>query len=77
MPTNYYHTGIKRDEKNKNIWKRSSDGVQVNVNGWDSYNGFPVSYNTYDFLYLRLYNDPSENTIQNWPDIPEYFICEY
>jgi len=70
---NHYHTGIRRDEKNGNVWRRSSDGVEVSVDGW--FPGHPLDNG---FLSWNLYDtDTSRNTIVNFPDWLRYFICEY
>jgi len=73
---NWYHTGIRRSETNKNIWIRSADGVQVDLSGWHS-NGFPSSNDSWDFLYWYLGNDSNKNTIFNQRSHSWYFICEY
>ena len=70
-----YHTGIRRDDKNTNIFRRSSDGVQMVLEDW--YPGYPVSDDGWDFLYWYFENNSNKNTIYNLPDHPWYFICEY
>ena len=75
MPYHGYHTGIRRDETNKTIWRRSGDGTQVELDGW--YPGQPDSRDGYDFLYWGIWNDPNKNTIFNERDASYYFICEY
>ena len=72
-----YHTGIRRDETNKTVWRRSADGVQVDLSGWDSYNGYPRNDVGWDFLYWYFYYDEYKNIIYNFSDASHYFICEY
>merc|ERR1719427_2644255 len=71
-----YHTGIRRNESNHQVWRRSSDGAEVQLEGWHS-NGFPRSYAHYKFLYWWFVNDLDKNTIFNYLDYPRPFICEY
>ena len=70
-----YHTGIRKDEDQ--VWRRSSDGAEVKLEGWvfPSSDGevFPRSH----FLYWYLFNDSSKNRIWNSYDRSRYFICEY
>lgn len=73
---NRYHTGIRRDKKNKNIWKRSIDGVLANIQDWHS-SRYPRSNDDYDFLYWYLHDNSDKNTIFNWSDLSYFFICEY
>ena len=68
-----FHTGIKRDTKNSQIWRRSSDGTQVNLDGWVA--GFPGNNAGQIFLYWNVFGDPYH--ILNNEDTKSYFICEY
>jgi len=78
LPTsNEYHTGIKRDASNNQVWRRVSDGVAVDLDGWYPYGGYPDSRDGHDFLYWLVFNDSNSNTILNYPNSPRYFICEY
>jgi len=72
---NTYHTGIKRDESNYRVWRRSSDGAEVQLEGW--WPGYPLSNASFEFLYWWFYNDSDKNQIYNYPDLSRYFICEY
>ena len=36
MSYHWYHTGIKRDTKNKTIFRRNSDSQEVELEGWHS-----------------------------------------
>ena len=80
MPLGYnYHTGIRRSQKNKNVFIRSGDGVQIALSGWLP-GGYPSSTDGYDFLIWYFWNDSNDsykNTILNRPDNSRYFICEY
>merc|ERR1719354_835202 len=69
LPYIYYHTGIRRSETNKNVWKRSSDGVQVALSGWRmALSGdYPKSYDNWDYMYW-YYGYGQQNTIYNEPD---------
>ena len=75
MPRGHYHIGIRRDENDKNIWKRSDNGMQVYLEGW--YPDRPYSRDGYDILFWYFENDSKKNTIYNLLDIDWYFICEY
>ena len=85
MPINYnFHTGIQRDENQ--VWRRSSDGVEVNLEGWyrfgtklaEKYSlNYPRSDADSDFVYWKFANGLSKNTIWNAPDLSFRFICEY
>jgi len=75
LPYSYFHTGIKRDPSNYKIFRRVSDGVQVELDGWIA--GRPSSADGYDNLYWFFYNDSNKNTIYNYPDHSRYFICEF
>lgn len=67
----YYHTGIKRDANQ--VWRRASDGVQVELDGW--MDGRNVGRNGHEFLYWSTYDN--ENTIYDMWNVMDYFICEY
>ena len=71
-----YYTGIRRDETNKTIWRRSSDGVQVKLEGWRS-NRFPASNDDWNILYWDFWSNSKKNTIFNLSDYSTYFYCEY
>ena len=73
---NWYHTGIRRSETNKNVWIRSSDGVEVEISGWHP-GGYPSSNDSFNFLFCYFDDDEYKNTIFNNPDYSRYFICEY
>merc|ERR1719376_1318473 len=75
MQYHNYHMGIRRDATNKNIWRRSSDGVEVSLEGW--YPGYPYSDDGFDFLIWYFWNNSIKNTVYNNPDYSRYFICEY
>merc|ERR1719427_2017196 len=59
----YYHTGIRRDESNLQVWRRSSDGAEVQLEGW--WPGDPRSEAWRKFLYLYFSNNSYKNTIFN------------
>jgi len=69
-----YHTGIRRD--NLQVWRRSSDGAEVQLEGWHP-NGFPLSSASRKFLYWNFYNGSNKHMIYNSPDYSLHFICEY
>ena len=71
----FYQTGIKRDPINKQVWRRLSDGVQVELDGW--YPGYPKNNDGWDYLYLYQYYESYKTDFFN--DIPKSgrFICEY
>ena len=76
MPLNHgYHTGIRRDETNKIIFRRSGDGLKVNLEGWLP--NRPSSNDGYEFLLWYFFNNSYINTIFNTFDDSHYFICEY
>ena len=75
MQYDVYHTGIRRDATNKNIFRRSSDGVEVSLEGW--YPGTPLSDDGRDFLYCSFDNDSNKNYVFDYGDQRRYFICEY
>merc|ERR1712183_73053 len=71
-----YHTGIRRDGSNIQVWRRSSDGAAVQLEGWRP--GRPWSFAYFEFLYLNVYNDSNKNNIFDDSDFhPRHFICEY
>ena len=76
MPLNQiYHTGIRR-EKNANIWRRSGDGVQIQLEGW--FVEYDLTYvDGRDFVYWHFVNGSEKNSILNLSDKKFYFICEY
>merc|ERR1719376_2013562 len=76
MQYDVYHTGIRRDQNNTNIFRRSRDGVQVSLEGWHS-NGYPRSNDGYDFLCWYFHDNSNKNTVYNSYDYQSYFICEY
>ena len=71
----FYHTGIRQDTNNTGIWRRSSDGIEVNLEGW--YPGSPKPYRSQDFLYWDFWNNSRKNNIINLSDLEFPFICEY
>ena len=74
MPGRGYWIGIKRDEKDHNVWKRISDEVPVELDGWATINGgYPLDYRGWNFIRW----DGDRHTIQNEPNNPWNFICEY
>ena len=75
MLTNSYHTGIRRDVTNKDIWRRSSDGIQVNVQDWTYWP--PFMNDDRDFLHWYFLNNSNENTVFNWSDMSLFVVCEY
>jgi len=75
MQYHNYHMGIRRDQNNTNIWRRSSDGVEVSLEGW--YPGYPRSDDGFDFLYWYFFDNSNKNTVYDFPDYQCYFICEY
>jgi len=75
MQYDVYHTGIRRDQNNTNIFRRSSDGVEVSLEGW--YPGTPLSDDGRDFLYCSFDNDSNKNYVFDYGDQRRYFICEY
>ena len=70
-----FHTGIVRDETNKSIYRRSADGVQVNVEDW--FPGYPSSEDDHNFLTWWKLKTQDENTVWNLPDYTYFFICEF
>ena len=79
LPDEDYHTGIKRDPGNNQIWRRVSDGKVVELTGgWIK--GFPKNDVGQDFLYWDVYTGsgfvPSKGKIWNYVDNPSFFICE-
>ena len=67
-----YQIGIKRDPSNKQVFRRVSDGAQVELDGWVP--GYPMSNDSHDCLIWMS----SENTILNVPNANiRRFICEY
>ena len=70
-----FHTGIKRDPSNNQIWRRVSDGEVAELDGW--YPGDPHSDDGWDYLYWYFINVSFKNTIFNMYDQRGYFICEF
>jgi len=70
-----YHTGIRRDENNHQVWRRSSDGAALQLEGW--FPGNPRNNADREFLYWDFHNHTYKNNIYNYPDRSRYFICEY
>ena len=75
MPHNKYHTGIRRDETNENIWIRSADGEEVELDGWLP--DHPADYYSWKYLYWGLWTNSNKNTILDKNDASYHFICEY
>ena len=72
LPTYYsYHTGMKRNDDQ--VWRRSSDGEEVKLEGWLPGNVL----NGRDFLFWWFDDDSYRNEIWNGFDRSLYFICEY
>ena len=67
---NMYHTGIKRDDNQ--VWRRVSDGVEVNLDGWQPH--YPDKKARHVFLFWDIWY---ANTIYNFYDQGNEFICEY
>ena len=90
MPDGLYHTGFKRDTYNDQIFRRISDGAEVQLDGWKP--DYPVRRNwVYGFsenvnittvreddLFWWLYNDADRNTMSNIrnEDRTQLIICE-
>ena len=75
MPPGNYHTGIKRDENDKLVWRRSGDKKKVKLQDWMPYR--PLNKDGCDFLYWDFFNNEYINKIYNVPNQSQYFICEY
>merc|ERR1712142_1218984 len=76
LPFGNYHTGIRRDETDKNIWKRLGDGVQVNVDGWHP-NSYPRQNSGYVYMYWYMIDNKEKNSIWNTGNRNFFVICEY
>ena len=76
MPYTYYHTGTRRDARNKDVFRKISDSRQVQVEGWDN-NGRPYDDDGRDFVLWYFFDDPRKNVVFNWNDHTHYFVCEY
>ena len=72
-----YHTGIRRDESNYQVWRRISDGAAVQLEGW--FPGHPdvSDMASHGFLYWDFYDNSYKNMILSWPHSSRPFICEY
>ena len=68
----FYHTGIKRDD-NK-VWRRSSDGAEVKLDGW--YPGHPSPNSKYNVLMWIIENNENQNKVLNLEGSPSKFVCE-
>ena len=75
MPYTNYHTEIV-GEINNQIWRRISDGVEVQLDGW--HRDYP-NLNTarYTNLYLAYYDNSGKCTIMHSYNRSQHFICEY
>jgi len=74
LPTGYYHVGIKRDPNDYEVFRRASDGEEVQLDGWLV--GWPESLGGWNYLVWGIYGS-DENGIYNHLDLRRYFICEY
>jgi len=73
-PSHFYWLGIKRFEKDNNMYKRVSDEQLVQLDGWVS--GQAFNGDIYDFVYWARQESDNKDTIANGKDEQSYFVCE-
>ena len=74
MTRGHYHTGIKRDPHDDQVFRRMSDGGEVQLDGWHSeYTKRNVG--GADYLLWWVYNNEDKNTIFIH-NVDARFICE-
>ena len=79
MPYANYHTGIVGENDNQ-VWRRISDGVEVQLEGWNHRGRYPKRNQGYTNLYWEYFNNrnkKTKNALWNAYSRSQNFICEY